>query len=70
MYGKPGFNPCIGKIPWRRKRLPTPVFWLGELHELYSPWVTKSRTQLSNFHFHFQNDVQGKAAIPYIHCFG
>ena len=25
-----------GKIPWRRKRLPTPVFWPGEFHGLYS----------------------------------
>ena len=24
-----GFNPWIGKIPWRRERLTTPVFWLG-----------------------------------------
>src|SRR5574337_334748 len=22
--------------PWRRKRLPTPVFWPGEFHGLYS----------------------------------
>ena len=27
----------IGKIPWRRERLPTPVFWPGEFHGLYSP---------------------------------
>ena len=32
-----GFNPWVGKIPWRRERLPTPVFWPGELHGLYSP---------------------------------
>ena len=25
------------KIPWRRDRLRTPVFWPGEFHELYSP---------------------------------
>ena len=25
------------KIPWRRERLPTPVFWLGDFHGLYSP---------------------------------
>ena len=25
-----GFNPWVGKIPWRRERLPTPVFWPGE----------------------------------------
>ena len=32
MYGKPGFNPCIGKIPWRRKRLPTPLSLPREFH--------------------------------------
>ena len=31
----------IGKIPWRRERLPTPVFWSREFHELYSPWGCK-----------------------------
>ena len=28
----------VTKIPWRRQRLPTPVFWPGESHGLYSPW--------------------------------
>ena len=28
----------VGKIPWRRERLPTPVFWPGEFHGLYRPW--------------------------------
>ena len=27
--------------PWRRERLPTPVFWPGEFHGLYSPWGHK-----------------------------
>ena len=36
--GKPGFDPLVGKIPWRRERLPTLVFWPGEFHGLYSPW--------------------------------
>ena len=31
----------VGKIPWRRERLPTPVFWPGEFHGLYSPWGQK-----------------------------
>ena len=31
----------VRKIPWRRERLPTPVFWPGEFHELYSPWDRK-----------------------------
>ena len=44
--GRPGFNPWVGKIPWRREWLPTPVFWPGELHgqrslEGYSPWSHK-----------------------------
>ena len=39
--GKSGFDPWVGKIPWRRERLSTPVFWPGEFHELYSPWGHK-----------------------------
>ena len=31
-------DPWVGKIPWRRERLPTPVFWPREFHGLYSPW--------------------------------
>ena len=34
----PGFSPWVGKIPWRRERLPTPVFWPGEFHGVYSSW--------------------------------
>ena len=30
--GRPRFNPCIGKIPWRRKRQPTPVLLPGKSH--------------------------------------
>ena len=33
--GRPGFNPWVGKSPWRRESLLTPVFWLGELYGLY-----------------------------------
>ena len=34
-------DPWVGKIPWRREWLPTPVFWPGEFHGLYSPWGPK-----------------------------
>ena len=27
---RPGFSPCVGKIPWRRAWQPTPVFLPGE----------------------------------------
>ena len=41
-----GFNPWVGKIPWRRAWQPTPVFLPGESHEQrslvgYSPWRYK-----------------------------
>ena len=41
--GRPGFNPWIGKIPWRREWQSTPVFLPGEFHGQrsladYSPW--------------------------------
>ena len=35
------FYPWVGKIPWRRERLPTPVFWPGEFHGPYSSWGHK-----------------------------
>ena len=38
----------VGTIPWRRERLPTPVFWPGEFLG-----VAKSRTWLSDLHFCF-----------------
>ena len=38
---RPGFNPWVEKMPWRRERLPTPVSWPGEFHGLFSPWGCK-----------------------------
>ena len=35
--GRPGFNPWVGTILWRRERLSTPVFCPGDFHVLYSP---------------------------------
>ena len=38
-FRRPGFDPWVGKILWKRETLPrTPVFWPGESHGLYSPW--------------------------------
>ena len=49
---RPGFDPSVGKIPWRRERLPTPVFWHGEFHGLYSSWGHKeSDTTEQLFYF-------------------
>ena len=46
-----GFDPWVGKIPWRRTSQPTPVFLPGESHGQrclagYSPWSRKSWTRL------------------------
>ena len=57
---RPGFSPWVGKILWRRKWLPTPVFWPGEFHGLYSPRVAKSQTLLSNLHSFFPSGTTGK----------
>ena len=50
--GRPEFHSWVGKIPWRRQRLPTPVFWPGEFHEIYSPWGCKEldTTELLSLH--------------------
>ena len=39
--GRPGFNPWVGKIPWRRERLPIPIFLTEEFPGLYTPWGHK-----------------------------
>ena len=40
--------------PLEKGRLPTPVFWPGEFQDCIVHGVAKSRTRLSNFHFHMQ----------------
>ena len=60
--GRPGFNPWVEKISWRREQLPTPLFWPGEFHGLkglagYSPWDhkeldTTERLSLSGGYIH------------------
>ena len=47
---RPSFGPWVGKIPWQREQLPTPVFLPGESHGQrslagHSPWITKSQTE-------------------------
>ena len=46
---RPGFHLWVGKIPWRRKRLPTPVSWPEECHGLYSPWGHKGSDTTEQF---------------------
>ena len=50
-WRRPGFDPWVGKIPWRTERLPTPVFWPGEFDGLYSPWGPRFRHKWVTFTF-------------------
>ena len=59
--GRPGFDPWVGNILWRRKWHPTPVLLPGESHGWrsvvgYSPWGhkesdTAERTHFTSLHF-------------------
>ena len=60
------FDPWVGKIPWRRERLPTPVFSPGEFHGLYSPWGRKesdTTEQLSLSLSHFTDKKSAEARV-------
>ena len=52
---KPGFNPWVRKIPWRRKWQSIPVFLPGESHGQrslvgYSPWGCKESDMTERLH--------------------
>ena len=49
------FCSCVRKMPWRRKRQPTPVFLTGKSHEQrslagYSPWGHRDMTEHTHTH--------------------
>ena len=55
--GRPRFDPWVGKIPWRRKWQPTPVFLPGEFHGWRSlvgcsPWGLKESETTERLQFH------------------
>ena len=54
--GRPGFNPWVRKIPWRRKWQPTPEFLPGKFYGWrslvgYSPWGHKELDMTQLLHF-------------------
>ena len=58
---RPGLNPRVTKIPWRREWLPTPVFLPGEeRHGHKLQWVTKNQTRLSGTHTHTHTQKEEK----------
>ena len=70
---RPGFNPWVGKIPWRRERLPTPVFWPGGFHGQRSlvgcsPWGRKESDMTEQLHFHFSLSCIGEGNGNPLQC--
>ena len=63
---RPGFNPWVGKIPWRKERLPTPIFWPGEFHDCIVRGATKGPIRLNNLHFHNWNCLCAIAKIKWM----
>ena len=55
---RPGFDPRVGKIPWRRKWQPIPALLPGKSHGRrtlvgYSQWGRKESDTTERPHFHF-----------------
>ena len=55
----------VGKIPWRMEQLPTPVFWPGEFHGLYSPWGCKESDTIERLSLHFTSTQYIAWRIPW-----
>ena len=45
------------KIPLRMERLPTPVFWPGEVHGLYIPWGHKEFDTTERLSFSLKSHI-------------
>ena len=66
-----GFDPWVGKFPWRSKWLPTPVFLPGKSHGRrspvgYSPWGRKESDTTVRLHLtslHFRPQWRGWVAL-------
>ena len=70
-----GFNPWVGKIPWRRKSQPTPVFLPGKSHGRsslvgYSPWGRKESDMTEQVYFHFTKGEESWCVIGSLLCSG
>ena len=52
--------PGLGRVPWRRERLLTTVFWPGEFHGLYSPWDHKESDMTERLSLHL---CEGDATV-------
>ena len=70
-FGDPGCDPWVGKFPWRRERLPNPVFWPGEFHGIDSLWGCKESdtTEQLSLSFYILNCVLNQYGLEDIYFF-
>ena len=67
------FDPCVGKIPWRRKWQSTPVLLPGKSHGQRSlvgcsPWGCKESDTTERLHFHFSLSCIGEGNGNPLQC--
>ena len=65
------FSPWVGKIPWRRKWQPTPVFLPGASHGQRSlvscvAWGCRELDMTEQLHFHFHRHTRQDVLLWYI----
>ena len=70
--GRPQFYPWVGKIPWRMKWQPTPVFLPRESHGRrslvgYSPWGRKESDMTKRLHFHLKERAKKYKQAVFFH---
>ena len=64
--GDLGSIPGLGRSPGEGKGwLPTPVFWPGEFHGLYSPWGRKELVTTEHLSLHFTEQYKEDAREEY-----
>ena len=57
-----------GRFPWRRKRLPTSLFWPGGFHGLYSPWGRKESDTTEQLSLMAYSTKAGNCSVARSRC--
>ena len=68
-------DPWVGKISWRRKWQPTPIFLPRESHGQrslvgYSPWGHKESDTTEQLSTHTQYHSNPEQVLPRLDCYG
>ena len=66
---RPGFDPWVGKVPWRRQWLPNPLFWPGEFQQSMRLQKVNWANLLFTFTFHCAGVLKPGGKWAYIYIF-